>query len=414
MIKKKHTAAKHVVHHEADSPKNTKSGLSTLSWLIIVVATAVVGVIGGLESKRIIAFAAPLFGQTAYGGDVNLTSVEATFRALKANYDGTLDDKTLIEGANKGLVEAAGDDYTVYLNSKEVVEFNNDLSGTIGGGIGAEIGLRNNQVTIIRILKGNPAERAGLLADDTILKVNDQSTTDWTVEQAVKQIRGESGTSVKLEVQRGSEVKEFTVTRAIVSNPSVDSTIDGKLGILTITRFDNQTGDLARTAAREFKNKGVTAVILDLRGNGGGYVDAAQDVASLWLDNKTVVTERKGDRVVDDIKTDSSPILAGIPTVVLVNGGSASASEIVAGAFQDYKVAKIVGEKTFGKGSVQKLIDLADGAQIKVTVARWFTPNGKNINKEGVSPDVMSSLTQADSEARKDTQLDAAKKELGL
>lgn len=414
MIKKKHIFHKRAKHHDSEVVKSNKSGLSTLSWLIIVGATAIVGVVGGLESNRIVGFVAPIFGQAAYGDDVDLSSVETTFRALKANYDGTLDDKTLIEGANKGLVEAAGDEYTLYLNSKEVIEFNNDLSGTIGGGIGAEISLRNNNVTVVRVLKSNPAEKAGIMAGDTVLKVNDQPTAGWTVDQAVKQIRGESGTTVKLEIQRGSEVKEFTVTRAIISNPSVDSTITGKLGVLTISRFDSQTGALALAAAREFKNKGVTAVILDLRGNGGGYVDAAQDVASLWLDNKVVVTERKGTKIEEEVKTGSTPILQGLKTVVLVNASSASASEIVAGALQDYKVATLVGEKTFGKGSVQKLVDLLGGAQLKVTVAKWYTPNGKNISKEGISPDTTVTLTQADLDASKDPQLDAAKKELGL
>jgi carboxyl-terminal processing protease len=186
------------------------------------------------------------------------------------------------------------------------------------------------------------------------------------------------------------------------------------VGILTISRFDSETSSLARAASRDFKNQGVKAVILDLRGNGGGYVDAAQDLAGLWLDGKVVVTERSGGKVVDELKSTSNPILASIPTVVLVNGGSASASEIVAGALQDYKVAKLVGEKTFGKGSVQKLIDLPEGAQLKVTVARWYTPSGKNITKEGIAPDVAVTLSAEDVNADLDPQFDAAMKALGL
>lgn len=192
------------------------------------------------------------------------------------------------------------------------------------------------------------------------------------------------------------------------------SSVKDNVGILTVSRFDNETSSLARAAAQDFKNQGVKGVILDLRGNGGGYVDAAQDLAGLWLDGKVVVTERTGGKIVDQLKSTRNPILADILTVVLVNGGSASASEIVAGALQDYKVAKLVGEKTFGKGSVQKLIDLPEGAQLKVTVARWYTPNGKNITEEGISPDLTATLTTEDVNAGVDPQFDAAKKALGL
>ena len=152
---------------------------------------------------------------------------------------------------------------------------------------------------------------------------------------------------------------------------------------------------------------------MDLRYNGGGYVDAAQDVAGLWLDGKVVVTERAGGQVISTLKSGNNALLAGIPTVVLVNSGSASASEIVAGALQDYKVAKLVGERTFGKGSVQKLIKLPEGAELKVTIARWYTPNGKNITTDGINPDISASYTQADADAGQDPQLEAAKKELG-
>jgi len=178
---------------------------------------------------------------------------------------------------------------------------------------------------------------------------------------------------------------------------------------MTITRFDDQTGQLARQAAQSFKSQNVKSVILDLRGNGGGYLTAAQDVAGLWLDNKVVVTEKNNGKVVDELKSGTNPILVGIPTVVLVNGSSASASEIVAGALQDHGAAKLVGEKTFGKGSVQKLITLPEGAQLKVTIARWYTPNGKNISKQGIAVDKEAKLTTEDINANRDPQLDAAK-----
>jgi carboxyl-terminal processing protease len=177
---------------------------------------------------------------------------------------------------------------------------------------------------------------------------------------------------------------------------------------MKISRFDDQTGTLASEAARSFKDQNVKAIILDLRDDGGGYLDAARQVASLWLDKKVIVTERTGDTVTGTLKADSSPLLGGIKTVVLVNGGSASASEIVAGALQDHKAATLIGEKTFGKGTVQKVIELPGGRILKVTVARWYTPNGKNITKEGITPDMSVVLTSTDMDAGRDPQMDAA------
>jgi carboxyl-terminal processing protease len=406
MIKKRR------VRREAEPTLKEQKPLSTRTLGIIVALTAIVGVLAGTQVDRIYTYVAPLFGIKTYAGEIDLSSLQSTYKNLKANFDGKLDDQDLIDGANSGLVNAAGDEYTVYMNSKEATAFADELSGKIGGGIGAEVSIRNEKITIIRTLKGNPAEKAGLQAGDVVLSINDESTDGKTVEEAVTQIRGKEGTTVKLSIQRGTEIKEFTVTRAIVSNPSVTSSIDGSVGTLTIGRFDEETGDLARAVAQDFRSKGVTSVVLDLRGNGGGFVTAAQDVAGLWLDNKLILIEKSNDQVLDRVKTGSNALLAGLPTVVLVNSSSASASEIVAGALQEYKVATLVGEKTFGKGSVQKLIDLPQGSQLKVTIAKWYTPLGKNINKEGVTPDITVELTQADVDAGKDPQVTAALKEL--
>ncbi len=391
-----------------------KQLLSTNVWLFAVAGVAIIGFFLGTRSDQIVALVAPLFGQKVSADTLDTASIQATYRALKANFDGTLSDATLIEGANRGLVNAAGDQYTLFMNKAESSSFADDLSGAIGGGIGAEVSKRNEKITIIRVLKDNAAIKAGLQAGDVVLSINDESTVGLSVEQSVSKIRGEVGTTVKLSIQRGSTIKEYIVTRATVTNPSVDSSVSDGIGTLTISRFDSQTAELSRAAAKSFKDQNVKGIILDLRGNGGGYVDAAQDVAGLWLDNKVVVSERTNGVVTTELKSGRNAILAGIPTVVVVNGGSASASEIVAGALQDHGVAKLVGEKTFGKGSVQKLIPLLDGAQLKVTVARWYTPNGKNITSDGITPDVAATLTQADVDAGNDPQLNAAKKTLGL
>ena len=368
------------------------------------------GYIAGTFNSQIISTLSPVFGVKTYTGTLDLSSLQNTYRALKANYDGTIDDSKLVEAANKGMVSALGDDYTVYFNANEAKSFSNDLTGTIGGGIGAELSLRNNQVTIIRVLADNPAAKAGLAVGDAVTKINDVAVVSTeSLNDVVSKIRGDAGTTVKITVMRGTETKDFTITRAEVTNPSVYSTVKDGVGVMTITRFDDQTGALARDAARSFKSQNVKSVILDLRGNGGGYLTAAQDVVGLWLDNKTVVTEKTNGKVVDELKSSTDPVLAGLPTVVLVNASSASASEITAGALQDYGVAKLVGEKTFGKGSVQKLLNLPGGAELKVTIAKWYTPNGKNINKEGIAPDKEVTLTSDDINAGRDPQLDAAK-----
>lgn len=399
----------HAVKH-----KRAKKHLSPAFIFIIVAFTAVIGYGAGMYHYQIEAAIGPVFGYKAHSGEIDLSSLQQTYNKLAAYYDGTLDVNKLIQGANNGLVAAAGDEYTVYMSPGETTDFNNSLSGNIGGGIGAVVGIRNSQITIMSVLDNNAAKTAGLMANDTITKINDESTSGWTVDKAVGQIRGDEGTTVKLTILRGDVTKDYTVTRAIINNPSVTSSVTDGVGKLTITRFDEETGSLAKLAAQDFKKQNVKAVILDLRGNGGGYVDAAREVAGLWLNNKVVVTERSNDKIKSTVKSGATATLNGIPTVVLVDGGSASASEIVAGALQDYGAAKLVGAKTFGKGSVQQLLTLDGGAQLKVTIAKWYTPNGKNILKEGITPDSVINLTQADVDAGTDPQLNEAIKLLGL
>jgi carboxyl-terminal processing protease len=385
------------------------TGISKNLFFLAIAFTVVIGFVAGTRSNEIFGLVGPLLGFKVEAGSLDLSSVQNTYRNLKANYDGTLDAEALITGANKGLVNAAGDQYTVFMDVKEAKDFEDDLSGQIGGGIGAEIGVRSGQPTIIRVLPDNPAEKIGVKAGDVIVAVNDESAKDWPSDKTADKVRGDIGTTVKLTVRRGEETKTFNITRANVTNPSVSSSIQDGIGVIDISRFDSETGNLARKAAENFKAQNVKGVILDLRDNGGGYITAAQDVAGLWLNDKTVVSERTGGKVVDELKSGGDPILAGIPTVVLVNGSSASASEIVSGALQDYKAATLVGEKTFGKGTVQKVIDLPGGTKLKVTVARWYTPNGKNITKEGIEPNQKVIMSSKDVDEGKDPQMDAAK-----
>ena len=398
--------------HHVSVPQNQSASTSsrgvTRAWYIaIVCAVAISSFVAGTRSDQLWAAIAPVFGIKASSDTLDLLSVQRTFQKLKANYDGTLDTNALIDGANRGMVAAAGDRYTVFMDKSEADAFNKELNGEVSG-IGAEIGVRSGQPTILRTLANSPAEKAGVQAGDVILGVNDLSMRGASAADVAEKVRGEADTTVKLTLKRGNDTKEFTITRAKVSDPSVRTSVKDGVGIMKISRFDDQTGTLASEAARSFKDQNVKAIILDLRDDGGGYLDAARQVASLWLDKKVIVTERTGDTVTGTLKADGSPLLGGIKTVVLVNGGSASASEIVAGALQDHKAATLIGEKTFGKGTVQKVIELPGGRILKVTVARWYTPNGKNITKEGITPDMSVVLTSTDMDAGRDPQMDAA------
>lgn len=393
--------------HASVARRRKHVSLTTL--LVSLSLTALVAFALGTRSNEIYALVAPVFGvKVVAGNGVDTALLQQTYALLKQNYDGTTDGTALSDGAARGMVAAAGDRYTVFMDKKETTAFMNSLNGQIAG-VGCEIGTRSDQPTILRIVPSSPAEQAGLKVGDVFISVNDESVYKADSATVAEKVRGEKGTSVKIKVKRGSELKDFAITRAELSDPSVRSSVDGDIGTLTISRFDNQTATLARQAAQSFKDQGVKAVILDLRDDGGGYVDAAQSVAGMWLDKKLLVTEKKGDYVVDQVTTDGNPILAGMRTVVLVNGDSASASEIVAGAFQEYGTATIIGQKTFGKGSVQKMIDLPDGRMLKVTIAKWYTPKGKNITKEGISPDKTVPLTAEDTNAGRDPQMDAAR-----
>lgn len=401
-------------HHtlEPDAVHQQRTSISKSFLFLSLTLAIVVGFMAGTRSNELFGAVASLVGIKVETSTLNLDSVQATYRQLKANYDGSLSDQALIDGASRGLVAAAGDRYTVFMDAKEAGDFDKDLSGDIGGGIGVELGMRSDQPTIIRVLEGNPAEAAGLKAGDTVVKINDESSTGWDTAKVAEKVRGEVGTTVKMVIVRAGEQKEFTITRANVNNPSVQSHVENGIGIMKLTRFDESTGSLAKKAAESFANQHVKGVVLDLRGNGGGYLEAAQAVAGLWLDNQVVVSERTHGKVTDELKSTNNPILKGIKTVVLVDGDSASASEIVAGALQDHGKATLIGEKTFGKGTVQKIVELGAGTKLKVTVARWYTPKGKNITKEGIRPDIKATITKDDVNAGRDPQLEVALKAL--
>ena len=380
-----------------------------LSWFLTLVIVAIVSFVAGARSDALFANVASVFGVRTSNKTIDLSSVQKTYQELIANYDGKLDTQKLIYGANRGLVEAAGDPHTAYMDPDETKEFDKSLSGQIGGGIGAEIGLRNNKPTIIKPLENSPAQKAGIKAGEVIVKVNDEVSSDWSVEKVVSKIRGEVGTSVKLTLLSGGQEREVSVVRQNIVSPAVESEIDGEIGILKVNRFGDDTVSLARKYASEFVEKGVKKVILDLRNNPGGTVGAAQGLLGIWLDNQIAMTERRGSEIVKTLRTTGTPILGNMKTVVLINGNSASASEITAGALREYGKATLVGQKSYGKGSVQIVLGLPGGSQMKVTEARWYTPKGKNIDKTGIEPDVKVDLSSDDINNNVDPQMDKAK-----
>jgi carboxyl-terminal processing protease len=342
--------------------------------------------------------------------DLNYSSVEEVYDALKKNYDGELDEQALLDGIKQGLANASGDNYTEYLNAGDARDFNEELNGTFSG-IGAELGKEEQALVIIAPIAGFPAEKAGLRAQDIITEIDGESAIDLSVTEAVKKIRGPAGSKVALTIIRdGQERLEVEITRATINIPSVESEIlEGEIGYLKVSRFSDDTAQLARDAAQDFKKHTVKGVILDVRNDPGGLLDASVDLASLWLDNgQVVLQEKRNGVVVRTYDARGQSVLAGVPTVVLINEGSASASEIVAGALKDHGAATLIGTTTFGKGSVQQLVKLPGDGVLKVTIARWFTPNGQNIDKEGIEPDQKVERTSEDYTANRDPQKSAA------
>ncbi len=373
-------------------PKKPSRSVPLTTTIFLVVIIGVVSFIGGARSPELLSSLNPANStqNKSLPGELDYTQLNEVYSLLKNRFDGTLDTQKLLDGAKKGMTDAAGDPYTVYFTDKEANEFFGELDGKFSG-IGAELGKKDDKLSVMSVIDNSPAAKAGILPGDIVAQVNGDATTGWSVDKAVSVIRGDKGTSVKLTVLRGDEVKDYTITRDDIVDPSVKSEITAdNIGILRLSRFnDTDTLPLAQKAAQDFKAKGVKSIILDLRGNGGGYVEAARGIAGLWLDNKTVVEERQGTKVLDKLTSEGGKaVFAGIPTVVLIDGGSASASEIVAGALHDYGAAQLVGDKSFGKGSVQQIERVPGGGQLKITIAKWYTPKGKNINKEGIQPDV--------------------------
>jgi len=322
-------------------------------------------------------------------------------------------DQERLQGAIDGMVDALGDPYTVYLPPAEASAFNEDVSGNFSG-VGMEVGLRDKLVTVISPLPNTPAENAGIVAGDVLVKIDDRTTENMSIDEAVKLIRGEQGTVVTLEVYREGEMEFLTIpiTRDNIDIPTVKSEQVGDSFIIAIYSFNAVAQEQVAVALQEYLSSDATKLIVDVRGNPGGFLQSAVNIASYFLPGgKVVVSEEFSDASQNDVfRSRGRQVQNFTPEnlVVLVDGGSASASEILAGALQDHGVATIIGAQTFGKGSVQELVPVKDGSSLKVTVARWLTPNGTSISKEGLTPDILIARTPQQRVADEDPQKEAA------
>jgi len=322
-----------------------------------------------------------------------------------------LDPQKMIFGAIDGMVRSLDDPYTIFLPPEESKRFNDDIKGEFGG-IGAEIGIRKNVLTIIAPLKDSPAESAGIKAGDKVLQINGTSTLDLTLEEAVSLIRGEKGTAVKLIISRDGldETKEISIIRDTIKIPVLETRVfEGNIFYIHLFNFNENSTREFRNALIEMQKSEAQKLILDLRNNPGGFLNAAVDIASWFLPaGEIVAREKKADGTELLYRSVGFQFLEHTPTVILINEGSASASEIVAGALRDVRNVPLVGGKSFGKGSVQELEQLKQNASIKITIAKWLTPNGHSINDSGLEPDYAVVFPAEDVDAGDDPQLDAA------
>lgn len=343
---------------------------------------------------------------------LDYASVNQLYDTIRGNYDGKLTESQMLDGIKHGLAQAANDPYTVYFTPKEAKAFNGELQGISLTGIGAELDQDGQgNVVVMSPIDGSPAAAAGVLAKDVIATIDGKSTSGMSVNDAVNKIRGPKGSKVTLGILRGGNQQlTLTITRDTINVPTATSKIlDDNVGYLQVSQFSDDTYSLVQKAVSTFEQHGVKKIVLDLRDDPGGEVDTAQKIASMWLpENKLIMQEKRGSTVVDSYRSTGADPLKGMPTVVLVNNGSASASEITALALRDNKAATIIGEKSYGKGVVQSVIPFADGSELKVTIAKWYSPNGTSINKKGITPDHVVSLSDADAKAGTDTQLNAA------
>jgi len=346
--------------------------------------------------------------------DVDITLLWNVWNKIEQKYAKDFDYQTMVYGAAKGLAESLGDPYTIFLPPEDGKIFMDDVSGAFQG-VGMEISIKDEELTIVTPLEGTPAQRAGLLPGDKIVKVEDTYTRDITVEEAVKIIRGEKGTKVKLSIYREGweNTKDFEIIRDTIKIPSTKlEIIDGNIAKVNIYQFSgNLSAEFIKIVDTIVHDSSIEKIILDLRSNPGGLLSEAQNMAGWFLERGEIVTVERfgGDKEDREYLATGNELLKNYPLVILINQGSASGAEILAAALRDNKNnVKLIGKKSFGKGSVQEPIELRDGSLLKITVANWLTPNGDLIDQVGLEPDIEVEMTEDDYKEGRDPQLDKA------
>lgn len=382
--------------------------MNRIQAAILVVASLIIGYAAGQHYSG-----TPLL-QQQYTGSTSSTSGSSfgsapfseVWNKLHDQFIGTLDDKKLDYGAVAGMVRAAGDPYTTFFDPAEAKQLNETLSGSFSG-IGAEMGVQNGLIVVIAPLDGSPAQKAGIKSGDIVAAVDKKNITqDMSLDDVVQQIRGPKGQAVVLSVvhKGGNAPVDISVVRDNIAVPAVKLDVKNNIAHISITSFDNNAASQFAKIAKQVRQQNVRAVILDLRDNPGGYLDSAVQIASQFLTPGSVVVSERG-KTETVHRASGGGLLKGLPVVVLINHGSASASEILAGALLDDLKVPVIGTQSFGKGSVQEVLDIADGSSLKVTIAKWYTPNGTSIDKQGITP----TITVEDNPATdQDEQLDRA------
>lgn len=372
------------------------------------------GAIFGYSQRPAIEKVTELFNkETQKPANVDFSPFWVAWNEINSKYvsKDKLDDQKRVWGAIEGMVNSLGDPYTTFFPPEEAKIFKENISGDFGG-VGMEIAVRKGILIVVSPLKGTPADKAGIKAGDKILKIGDKITTDMNADEAAQLIRGPKGTDIKLTISRDSQDKpiEITITRDIIKIPVLETkTKPGGIFVINLYNFSSNSATEFRNALRQFITSGNDKLILDLRNNPGGYLELAVENTSWFLPaGKVVVREKFADGDEELYRSKGYDVFEKLPMVILVNEGSASASEIMAGALQEHGIAKLVGEKTFGKGSVQELVQITPDTSLKITIAKWLTPNGRSISDEGLKPDIEVKLTEEDFETNKDPQMDEA------
>lgn len=342
----------------------------------------------------------------------DLTVVDEVYELIKRDYvyEDALKDPEVSYGLARGLISSLEDPYSEFMTPQENKNFQDSLGGVLEG-IGAELTMREGLLTVVSPIKNSPASKAGLMPEDIILEINGETTEGVSLEKAVSKIRGKKGTDVTLTIfRRNAEEIKLTITRDTIKIDSVTWEMkEGKIAYISLNQFGENTTKEFLNIINEILLEEANGLILDLRFNGGGFLDGAVDIVSAFIADGEVVTIKKRNGVGKETLSVSGDVkLEKIPLVVLINKGSASASEIVAGAVQDYERGIVVGEQSFGKGTVQEVMPLKDGSSVRITIAKWFTPNGINISETGIKPDQEVEMTIDDYLEERDPQLDAA------